>query len=244
MVEISGSRPGVASEETDRRRSARHHQVEILLEAGYGGRGRGRRTGQRPTRLLIIARVITADRHRDEIAAIERRADGREAERSAAGEELLHLKRKPWQACGLVAVVGARAADREVELRDLQDVGQRIDIVAAAREASGRINAGRKRVYPSQAQRIPGVRIAVAEHDDAVDLLGCGGRGRYDKRNQRCARKGTRNSARFHNHDPPLGRAAARIELPAAMVAIIDTRASSDARCSAVARLTAAIRQQ
>src|SRR5205823_9826337 len=130
----------------------------------------GRSTGERSAALLIRARVVAADRHGDEIAAGERRVHRRKAERAASREELLHLEREAGHPGRLVAVVGARAADRKIILLYLEQGAERIDVIGSAGESPGRIDAGARGTDPGQSEEVACVSIGIAEHDHPADL--------------------------------------------------------------------------
>jgi hypothetical protein len=190
--DLRGNR-AVQRQEADRRVALRDQAIKLdgRTRRRRGSCGRcickrdAGRLACRKSSLLVEARVVAADRHREKVAAGECRRRIREYRRLRPhAEELVDLilqalaaeRRGSGRIEGIEAqgaVVGSAegAADGEILDGNVEDGRERIDIIGSARESLRRIDRQRLRVGIAERERIAGIRIAVAERDDALDLL-------------------------------------------------------------------------
>ena len=205
---------GVAGEVTDGRGAGIDQQVEPGLRKSGRGGARGGRAGQRSDRDaqghaagLVDARVVAADRDRQQVSRAKGSTDGGEGGRArAAAQKAAKFGREAERRAGVgVELAGKRAANGEIDDRRVEDLAERIDIVGAARKTPGGIGTGGQGVDADEPKEVSGVGVAVAECDDATDPLGGGRAGKGDERGGGEQRL-RENAGIQHETDPPQGR--------------------------------------
>ena len=225
-----GQSAGVAGEEADRRSAADHQPVELRARTGGGAGTGGAGKREAAAELLVEARIVAADRDGQQVAFVEIGVDRRKHGRLRAYvEDLVDLVLEALAtqrvAIGRVeakqGVVGARerAADRVVGDGNVEQLGQGVDIVGAARKAPGAVDLERAGVVVAEREGVAGVGIAVADGDDLVDLLG-GGRSSGQATERGCGEQREARGGDSKVHEPilpmrPDGRFVDPVNLPA-----------------------------